>query len=67
LLSIGIRGIIWVTVPIDLVTCITIQGRGKESTIVRRVVVTEEAMGVFSVVETVWTERILVGSVKDAS
>ena len=34
----------------------------KESTIVCRVAVTEEAMGVFSVVETVWAERILVRS-----
>ena len=43
------------------------EGRNKERTIVCRVAVTEEAMGVFAVVETVWTERILVGSVKDAS
>ena len=41
--------------------------KSKESTIVCRVAVTEEAMGVFSVVETVWAERILVRSVKDAS
>ena len=40
--------------------------KSKESTIVCRVAVTEEAMGV-SVVETVWAERILVRSVKDAS
>ena len=39
----------------------------KERTIVCRVAVNEEAMGVFAVVETVWAERILVGSVKDAS
>ena len=43
------------------------QKEKKESTIVCRVAVTEEAMGVFSVVETVWAERILVRSVKDAS
>ena len=45
----------------------TTEGKSKESTIVCRVAVTEEAMGVFSVVETVWAERILVRSVKDAS
>ena len=45
----------------------TEEGRNKERTIVCRVAVNEEAMGVFAVVETVWAERILVGSVKDAS